>query len=266
MTHIDARSARLFAQSSGTGTPVLFIAGMASDVASWTPLHPRFEQHLRMISFDNRGAGRTVSQRDHWTIGDMVADAVAVLDHFEIEKAHLVGHSMGAMIALRLAASHPERVGALVMMSSANAPSAKAVQYFERMAALYRKAKNPAEWFELLFHALFSPSFFKNRENVTNAALAAADYPFVQSPENLDRQIRALATIRPMDLEGITTPTLSIVGENDIVTLPHRTEISLKALPHISFATVAGAAHSIHWEQPGEVAHLIRTFFDKHPL
>ena len=266
MTLIKTPAAEIFTQSGGTGTPALFIAGMASDVASWTPLHPLLEDQMRMISFDNRGAGRTISGLDHWTIDHMVADAVAVLDHYEIEKAHLVGHSMGGMVGLRIAETHPERVGALVMMSSANAPNAKTIQYFQNMAALFAGRMEPANWFELLFHALFSPAFFDNSENVKAAALAAAGYPFVQSPQDLTRQVKALASIRPIDLEGISTPILSIVGENDTVTPPHRTELSLKALPHISFATITGAAHSIHWEAPQKVADTIMNHLNRFPL
>lgn len=266
MSLIHTNGAQIFAQSTGNGSPILLICGMASDVSSWTPITPLLEGSNTIISFDNRGAGRTKTDSQNWTIDDMVADVLAVLDHHNIKRAHIVGHSMGGMIALRLAHKFPERVGSLVMMSSLNAPSQKGIMFFEQMVELYGTKMPIEDWFALLFHALFSPPFFNDPAQVQAAGLSAASYPFRQSSENLKAQTSALATIMPIDITKITTPTLSLIGENDSTVLPHRAHASLKALPNITFKTLANAAHSVHWEAPQEVTNEIKDFINARPI
>ena len=86
MPQVPVTNARIFTQTLGSGPPVLLIAGMASDVASWTPLVPLLRSQFQLISFDNRGTGRTQLQSNTFSIDDMVADALAVLDYHKIKK------------------------------------------------------------------------------------------------------------------------------------------------------------------------------------
>ena len=266
MTFISSKKANIFVQSHGKGDPVLQIAGMISDVASWTPLTPILQNNYTLLQFDNRGAGRTKSQTPAWTIDDMVADALAVLDHYQIQRAHIIGHSMGGMIGLRLAALHPDRVGAFVSLASVNAPNEKGIQYFKNLAQTYASDMPTEQWFEQLLPALYAPNTFSNTNKLKAAAQTAAAYPHLQTPENFSGQVDALATIKPIDISTISAPTLSLIGAHDRMILPHRTRESLKDLPNITFKTLPDAAHSIHWDAPQEVAKEIIQFLNAHPL
>lgn len=266
MAQIQTDNAHIYAQIEGQGPPVLLISGMISDVASWGPLSPLLKDNFTLISFDNRGAGRTQCDQPNWSIDNMVADAIAVLDHYQIPGAHIVGHSMGGMIGLRIAKKYPNRVAAYVMMSSVNAPTKKGVAYFEEMAKLHASDMSKQDWFQLLFHALYSPPFFDNPASVKAAAYAAASYEHAQTSTNFFKQVNALASITPIETGKIITPILSLIGQNDNVVLPHRTQTSLAGLPNAVFQILPDAAHSIHWEATQKVADEITVFLNAHPL
>ena len=266
MALIQTNNAHIYSQMEGQGPPVLLISGMISDVASWGPLSPLLKDNFTLINFDNRGAGRTQCAEPNWTIDHMVEDAIAVLDHYQISQAHIVGHSMGGMIGLRIAKKYPDRVAAYIMMSSVNAPTKKGVAYFEEMAKLHASNMSKTDWFQLLFHALYSPPFFDNPASVKAAAYAASSYEHAQTSANLLKQVAALASITPIKLSEILTPILSLIGQNDNVVLPHRAQTSLADLPNAVFQILPDAAHSIHWEATEKVADEITGFLNAHPL
>jgi pimeloyl-ACP methyl ester carboxylesterase len=101
-------------EQTGTGSPVLLIMGAVYSSAMWYPALPALAAQHRLISFDNRGTGKST-----WTptasIADMTADALAVLDAADLERAHVYGISLGGVIALELALAAPERVRSLVL-------------------------------------------------------------------------------------------------------------------------------------------------------
>lgn len=266
MPQIPVTNARIFTQTLGSGPPVLLIAGMASDVASWTPLVPLLRSQFQLISFDNRGTGRTQLQSNTFSIDDMVADALAVLDYHKIKKAHIVGHSLGGIIGLRMSKRYPGRVGSFVSLAAANVPSAESIVYFKEMAQLYKSDMAKEDWFKLLLPALFSPGFFASEEALNATAASAAAYPHCQSPDNLHHQVQMFKTIEPVELEDINIPVLSVAGELDIAFPPAVVRQELGNLPDATFKTLANIAHSIHWEAPQKIASEIKIYLDAHPI
>jgi 3-oxoadipate enol-lactonase len=99
---------------TGSGTPVLLIMGHSFTSATWWPVVPDLAARHRVITFDNRGVGRSGMSKP-WTVQDMVRDGVAVLDAAGVQDAHVYGVSMGGGIALEMAISHPDRVRSVVL-------------------------------------------------------------------------------------------------------------------------------------------------------
>jgi pimeloyl-ACP methyl ester carboxylesterase len=99
----------------GEGEPLLVIQGMGVDIASVRTMNERLGERYRVIAFDSRGAGRTSKPDIPYSIEMMVNDTIGFLDALGIKKAHVLGISMGSMIAIALAADHPERVKGLVL-------------------------------------------------------------------------------------------------------------------------------------------------------
>src|SRR5690606_35294021 len=101
------------------GYPVLFLHGYSDSWFSFSPILPHLPGHWRAIAMDQRGHGDSGKPDDGYSIPGLAADAVALLDAMEIERASIVGHSMGSLVALQLALDRPDRVDRLALLGSA---------------------------------------------------------------------------------------------------------------------------------------------------
>lgn len=257
MPQFERAGAIVHYEIEGAGPPLLLIAGIASDAASWGPLLPLLGGRT-LIRIDNRGAGQTRAE-GALSLDDMVADCAALIGELELGPLDVVGHSMGGMIGLRLAAAHPDLVRNLVVMTMTAEPGAKERALFTELVPLYDEIA-PERWFRLLYQFLFSAPFFADPAVIDGAAAASTGYPFRQSHADLKRQVEALGEVGAVDRARIICPVLGIAGERDIVVTPGDMAASLAGLAGLNMVTVAGAAHSIHWEAPEAVAREINGF------
>lgn len=257
MPDLPLADAQLHYELTGTGKPLLLLAGLASDSASWGPLPPLLAGY-RMILPDNRGSGRTISS-GALTLAQMVEDVVALLDHLSIARLPVVGHSMGGYLALMLADRFPQRISRVVTLTSGNpAPSRR-----QALADLAEIRGQVAEetWFRLLFQYLFSEPFFADPANVAAAAAASAGYPFKQSAEDFRRQFAA--AIPDLDRSRIAAPVLAVIGGADSLSPAPSVRALHDGIADLTYLTIPGAAHSIHWEAPAAVAAAITDYLDR---
>ena len=108
-------SAELEWYEQGDGEPLLLIMGMGGSAQAWYRLLPHLGGRLRVVSFDNRGTGRSSRVGGRLSLEDMVRDTLAVMDAAELDDAHVLGVSMGGMIAQHLALEHRDRVRSLIL-------------------------------------------------------------------------------------------------------------------------------------------------------
>jgi 3-oxoadipate enol-lactonase len=140
----DGRT-RLYWESAGEGDPVLLIMGLGLSGGAWWRTVPVLSRRLRVITFDNRGVGRSSAFSYAYTTEAMADDAVSVLDDLRLDRVHVYGISLGGMVAQQLALRHPERVRSLVLgATSAGGPRA-ARPDAEVMAFLRRRLRMRAE-------------------------------------------------------------------------------------------------------------------------
>jgi len=256
MPQFEHDRASVHYEISGEGKPLLLIAGTASDGASWGPLLPLLPGR-RLILIDNRGSGQTTVEGPI-EVAEMMADCAALLDHLGLDGVDVVGHSLGGAIGLMLAARFPGKVGRLVTMASGTISAANRV-LFHDLSRLYFTMV-PQDFFRLLYQWLFSEPFFVNEANVTGAALASTMYKHRQSPGDFARQVAALDRAALVDLTTIACPVLSLSAELDLLARPKAVAELHRTVPGVEFVTIAGAAHSIHWEKPAETAAAITAF------
>lgn len=259
MPHFSRPDAQVYYDISGVGSPVLMLAGIASDGASWGPLLPYLDTEHELVRMDNRGAGQT--KYDGPISADQILDdAEALLDHLQLHRVRLLGHSMGGMLALRLAERLPGRIKRVAVLSAAPSPVAKTTALLDDMIALQRLGIDRRLWFSLFYQWLFAPPFFENRDNVEKALDASLAYPFLQSPEDFERQVEMVRALTPLDLSEVLPPVLAIAGSEDLLAQPNLMRQELNGLPRLSFEVIEGAGHSVHWDNPGAVARLLRGF------
>jgi len=256
MPQFQHSGANIHYEIVGSGPPLLLIAGTASDNASWGPLLPLLPGR-QLIMPDNRGSGRTECE-GAFEIDDIVEDTAALLDHLGIAEADIVGHSLGGMIGLRLAARYPRKIRRLVTLTSGNVPGAKERLLFRDMERHYFTMP-PEDWFRLLFQWLFSTPFFADEANIAAAAAASTAYAWRQSPENFARQVKAIDRMEAEDLKHIRCPVLAVAGSLDLLVAPATVTAGHKGVRNLTLSTLV-AAHSIHWEAPQAVADAINGF------
>src|SRR5215211_420992 len=112
----------LYYEETGSGPPLLLIAGLSGNTLGWAMLQPTLAERFRVIAFDNRGAGRSSAPPGPYTTRRMADDAAALLDRLGVARAHVLGFSMGGMVAQELALHHPARVGRLVLYGTLARP------------------------------------------------------------------------------------------------------------------------------------------------
>jgi pimeloyl-ACP methyl ester carboxylesterase len=115
MPYVISRGVKIYWESHGTGEPVLMIMGLSFPLEMWNRTLPEISKRYRAIVFDNRGVGRSDVPRGPYRIAGMARDALAVMDAAGLQSAHVMGASMGGMIAQELALRHPERVRSLLL-------------------------------------------------------------------------------------------------------------------------------------------------------
>ena len=115
MPYAETNGIRIYYETRGGGDPVVLIGGLGSTLESWSVQVPLYSERFRVITFDNRGSGRSDKPDHPYTIEQMADDVAGLLDFLEIPKAHFVGKSMGGMVAQWLGIKYPERVDRLVM-------------------------------------------------------------------------------------------------------------------------------------------------------
>ncbi|MEM9048398.1 MAG: alpha/beta hydrolase [Pseudomonadota bacterium] len=260
MPRIAVNGIDLYFEREGQGPPLLALAGMVSDSASWGPLVPGLAARFDLIRPDNRCTGRTRPMPCATGIDAMIDDCLALLDALCIDRAHLLGHSMGAAVALRLAMRRPDRVAAVVAMGAATQPNPLATAVFREVAALAGDTQDPGRFFRLLFPWLFAPAFFARPEAVHEAAAAALAYPHRQPLEGLQAQLALLDTpLPPLDLDAIGMPIYAIGGAEDRLVLPHSLRAAFDGKAE-GLTMLADAGHSMHWDQPEAALQAIVAF------
>jgi pimeloyl-ACP methyl ester carboxylesterase len=119
MPYTEAPGFRMEYETHGEGDPLLLINGLGSDRSEWLFQFPEFAERFLVIAFDNRGAGGSDTPPGPYSTAQMADDAAALLAHLGVDRAHVLGVSLGGMIAQEVALRHPDRVGKLVLACTA---------------------------------------------------------------------------------------------------------------------------------------------------
>ena len=263
MSTANVDAIELYYEEHGSGEPLLLIMGLAADSIAWMFQLPDFEKHYRVITFDNRGVGRSSKPAGPYTIAQMADDAAALLDVLKIERAHVVGVSMGGMIAQELALRHPERVRSLVLACTYAKPDAGVERQLESSLQLFGGTRgadgviqidvsklDPMSFFQHLLPTVFNQQFIMTElPKLMQIFGGALQHGF--SMEAILAQVGATqghdATAR---LSQIKVPTLVITGDNDQL-IPHAcSDVLAKNIAGAKLIKIPGGSHGFNIEMP----------------
>jgi 3-oxoadipate enol-lactonase len=252
----------LFYEEHGAGDPLLLIMGFATDSTAWFFQVPAFAAHYRTVTFDNRGVGRSSKPTGPYTIHEMADDALGLLDHLRIERAHVLGLSMGGMIAQELVLRHPERVRKLVLAATYPEPdeATERTRQFtlDKMGGhvtaagevrIDLAALDPLLLFQHLLPLVFTERFIATElPKLMQLFAGALQYGF--SMEAILGQMQALMGHKATDrLHRITAPTLVLTGDADRLISPANSDILAAHIPGARLVKIAGGSHGFNIEQ-----------------
>jgi len=253
----------LYYEEHGRGEPLLLIMGLAADSMAWMFQVPEFSKHYRTIVFDNRGVGRSSKPAGPYTISRMADDTAGLLDVLGIPRAHVVGVSMGGMIAQELVLRHPRLVRGLVLACTYPEPDAEierqrqfSVQELGGQISaggdiqIDLKAFDPMAFFQQLLPLAFNQEFIeKELPKIMPLFAGALQYGF--SMEAILGQVAAVMSHKATDrLQHITAPTLVITGDADRLVPPANSEILATHIPGARLVKVPGGSHGFNFETP----------------
>ncbi len=256
LNHID-----LYYEIHGKGKPLMLIAGLASDSQSWQPVIETLSRHYLIITPDNRGSGRTTPHEIKISIQDIADDCYALITHLGLSSVNILGHSMGGFVAIDLVSRYPGFFNKLILAGTSASNPARNNVLFSDWASYLETGMNLKLWFRNMFYWIFSAHFFKDREAVNYAEKYAVEYPFPQSIVAFRNQVKAIARFNATkELSELMTKTLVIGGKEDLLFPPEVCAGLAQAIKGAELTLIAGAAHSIHIEQPQAFTNCILDF------
>jgi 3-oxoadipate enol-lactonase len=244
----------------GDGPPLLLIQGLGYGGRGWGPALDLLAEDFTVAAFDNRGFGGSDVPPGPYRVGELAEDARAVLDAAGFERTHVVGASLGGMVAQELALAHPDRIHKLVL--ACTTPGGESAYPM------------PAQTVSLMLEAPTMPPDVALRRFVENALGDGGS-------EDLVDRIVAYRTANPPDLGGwqsqasagaahdaldrigsIRAPTLVVHGTEDAVVDPRNAELLGERIPGARVELLPGCGHLPFWEEPARFVSLTKEFVE----
>ena len=248
------------------GEPMLLAMGLGAQMIYWADGFCELlgDRGYRLIRFDNRDIGRSThlrapapgraamllgAGRPAYLLDDLADDAVGVLDAFGIEAAHVVGASMGGMIAQVLGYRHPNRIRSLGLIMTHSGRRTVSMPTRRALAALMsRPARSREELVETMvrtFRVIGSPAYPFDEERFREMAAISFDRGY--NPAGIARQLHAITASgdRTGRLRGITAPTVVIHGDRDPLVRPAAGRLIARTIPGAELVTIAGMGHDL---------------------
>jgi len=238
----------------GQGEPLIMIIGLSSNRSNWRLQTTLFKKYYRTITFDNRGSGKSDKPAGPYTTKTMADDTIDLMDHLGIEKAHVLGVSMGGMVAQELAINYPEKVDKLVLgctfawrdeTSGFSSEINEALEAYERSSRDVVSLRSLASVFiDLSFNKKFYGVLLLPFMKI--AIRFSAITGFVE-------QLEAILTHDEADrLRMIKASTLVMTGTEDRVIKPISSDVIASLVPKAKLVKVLGGSHGFSGEMSGE--------------
>jgi 3-oxoadipate enol-lactonase len=258
--HAEVNGQRVHYVRLGEGEPLLLIQGMSGNHLHWgDEFLGLLDDDFEIVAYDHRGIGHSDRTTEPFTIVDLADDAAGLLDALEWESAHVMGISMGGMVAQELALRHPERVRTLTLGCTYAGGEGSALtdpQVIQHLGQLFMTGRTE-EGLRAGFEFNVSRDYAADPRNFELTQRIAAELP--ASLDVLMLQIQAIASHDTSGRLGeIAVPTLVIHGTEDQMLPVSNARAIAERIPGARLEILEGVGHAFWWERPERSAQLVR--------
>jgi pimeloyl-ACP methyl ester carboxylesterase len=247
----------------GSGAPLLLIHGLGYARWGWEPVLPGLAEQFDVVLFDNRGIGESDAPAGPYTVAEMAADAVQVLDEAGLERAHIVGTSLGGMVAQELALTYPERLDRLVL--ACTTPGGRDAHPMpQQTLTLMAEAATlePAVALRRFVENALAPATVAEHPELVDGIIAHR-LATAQQPAAWAAQASAGATFDAYGrLAALAAPTLVQHGDEDVVVDPRNADLLVELLPDAQLERFPGTGHLFFWEAPQQFVSSVSAFLE----
>lgn len=250
--------AQIHFEQAGSGHPLVLLHGLGLNLHLWDSQFAPFAGGLRVIRYDLRGFGQSIPSTP--APFSHAEDLKVLLDHFKIERAHILGLSLGGRIALDFALLYPERLDRLVLVDAALGGYRFAEDWYARMATIMQHGKDgdiAAAKRLWLAHPLFDSIRAQNRNKQCFEQIASSDPGWHWLHQGFEQSINPSAAKR---LHEIKAPTLVVVGEHDLPDFQAIADLLQANIAHAKKKVLAGAGHMANMEAPEQFNETVLRF------
>jgi pimeloyl-ACP methyl ester carboxylesterase len=246
---VDVRGVELAYGIDGAGDETLVLVnGLADTKETWDLQLGAFAERYRVVTYDNRGVGESSTAPGPYTTAQMAGDLEGLVDTLELDRFHLLGVSMGGMIAQEYAIGHAERLLSASFCCTYSYPGPFCLRMFSCWRDLVPRLGVGFTQREVLLWA-FTTDFFEQR----TAELEEVETVMAENPQEADGYLAQLSSIETHDTRGrlaaVTCPSMTLVGEEDILIYPKLSRRLHDELPRSTWVEVPGG-HACLWEYP----------------
>ncbi len=266
MPKVKVNDIEIYYEIISDGFPLLMIQGLTANKDWWDDkLLEELSKQYKLIIFDNRGAGRTDKPDMLYSIKLFAEDAFGLLKALNIEKAHILGISMGGMIAQELAINHPEIVEKLIL--AATTPGgAKSVLPSDQLVEQLRNPPidvRPEIWVQIMLSLTYTSNFRrKNKDYIKDISKKMMIAP--TPPETFKRQVRATMTHNTARrLKSMNIPTLLLHGKKDLMLPWENSNVMHSLIPNSEVVLYENCGHHVFSHEPEVVIKKILEFLSK---
>lgn len=245
----------------GAGTPLVMIHGAQGDQTMFNDLAPAFARNYRVLTFDQRGSGLSEKPHGDYSIAQLADDTAALMYHVGLDAAHIVGVSMGGMIALEFALRHPNRVRALVLgCTTPGGPMAVRIGGEAFTAAYSSRPMSSEARGRALAEAAFTKGYIERHPEIIPSMIEARRQRPLD-PVALEGRLEAAIRHNVYDrLAHITCPTLVITGKDDALISWENSRLLAEKIPNAQLVLLEPAGHCFWLEQPEQSRAAIERF------
>jgi pimeloyl-ACP methyl ester carboxylesterase len=239
----------------GAGAPIVMIHGAQGDQSMFAAMAKEFAAGYRVLTFDQRGSGLSEKPDTPYSMAMFADDTAALMDHLKMSPAHIIGVSMGGMIAQELTLRHPEQVAKVVLgCTTPGGPNAKmaAPEVVTKLVEGTKlMASNPEQGLDIILPLLYPEEFAKAHPEIKQLMLAGMKMMPPTPTDSVDRTVAGIMTFSAYDRLGqIKCPVLIVHGDKDLLIPIENAQLLKSRIPQAEVFMIPNAGHAFQAADP----------------